>query len=36
MLGAAAFGVLSEDASFYTFADYRLHHGGCRWARWRC
>jgi hypothetical protein len=28
MLGAAAFGVLSEDASFYTFADYRLHHGG--------
>jgi hypothetical protein len=28
MLGGAAFGVLSEDASFYAVADYRLHHGG--------
>ena len=28
MLGAAAFLVLSEDASFYTVADYRLRHGG--------
>ncbi len=28
LLGSAAFGVLSEDASFYTVADYRLHHGG--------
>ncbi len=28
MLGGAAFGMLSEDASFYTVADYRLHHGG--------
>jgi hypothetical protein len=27
MLGAAAFFVLSEDASFYTVADYRLRHG---------
>jgi hypothetical protein len=27
MLGAAAFGVLSEDASFYTVADYGLRHG---------
>ena len=26
--GGAAFGVLSEDASFYAVADYRLHHGG--------
>ena len=28
MLGAAVFLVLSEDASFYTVADYRLRHGG--------
>ncbi len=28
MLGAAAFGALSEDASFYTVADYGLRHGG--------
>ena len=28
ILGGAAFGALSEDASFYTVADYRLHHGG--------
>jgi len=28
MLGGALFGVLSEDASFYTVADYRLRHGG--------
>jgi hypothetical protein len=28
ILGLAAFGALSEDASFYTVADYRLHHGG--------
>jgi hypothetical protein len=28
LLGGAAFGMLSEDASFYTVADYRLHHGG--------
>ncbi len=28
LLGGAAFGVLSEDASFYAVADYRLHHGG--------
>ena len=28
LLGGAAFGVLSEDASFYTVADYRLRHGG--------
>ena len=24
----AFFGTLSQDASFYTVADYRLHHGG--------
>jgi N-terminal 7TM region of histidine kinase len=28
ILGAAAFSVLSEDASYYAVADYRLHHGG--------
>jgi hypothetical protein len=28
LLGVAAFGVLSEDASFYAVADYRLSHGG--------
>ena len=28
LLGGAAFGALSEDASFYTVADYRLHPGG--------
>ena len=28
MLGGALFGALSEDASFYTVADYRLEHGG--------
>jgi hypothetical protein len=28
MLGVAVFLVLSEDASFYTVADYRLRHGG--------
>jgi len=28
MLGAAVFLVLSEDASFYTVADYRLRQGG--------
>jgi hypothetical protein len=28
MLGGAFFGALSEDASFYTVADYRLGHGG--------
>ena len=28
ILGAATFGMLSEDASYYTVADYRLHHGG--------
>ena len=28
LLGGAAFGMLSQDASFYTVADYRLHHGG--------
>jgi hypothetical protein len=28
ILGAAAFSMLSEDASYYTVADYRLHHGG--------
>ena len=28
LLAAAVFGTLSEDASFYTVADYRLHHGG--------
>ena len=28
MLGGAFFGALSEDASFYTVADYRLRHGG--------
>jgi hypothetical protein len=27
MLGVAAFGALSEDASFYTVADYGLRHG---------
>jgi hypothetical protein len=27
-LAAAVFLALSEDASFYTVADYRLHHGG--------
>jgi hypothetical protein len=28
ILGGAAFSMLSEDASYYTVADYRLHHGG--------
>ncbi len=28
ILGAATFGVLSQDASFYMVADYRLRHGG--------
>jgi len=28
ILGGAAFLALSEDASYYTVADYRLHHGG--------
>ena len=28
MLGGALCGALSEDASFYTVADYRLEHGG--------
>jgi hypothetical protein len=28
MLGGALFGALSEDASFYTVANYRLRHGG--------
>ena len=28
ILGGAAFGVLSEDASYYAVADYRLGHGG--------
>jgi len=28
LVPAAVFGTLSEDASFYTVADYRLHHGG--------
>jgi hypothetical protein len=28
LLGAATFGVLSQDASFYMVADYRLRHGG--------
>src|ERR1700733_4486312 len=28
LLGAAAFSSLSQDASFYTVADYRLRHGG--------
>ena len=28
MLGGALSGALSEDASFYTVADYRLRHGG--------
>jgi hypothetical protein len=28
LLGMAAFGALSEDASFYNLADYRLRHGG--------
>ena len=28
LLGVAAFGALSEDASFYAVADYRLGHGG--------
>jgi hypothetical protein len=28
LLGAATFGMLSGDASYYTVADYRLHHGG--------
>jgi hypothetical protein len=28
LLGAAAFSVLSQDASFYVVADYRLRHGG--------
>jgi hypothetical protein len=27
LLGGAAFGVLSQDASFYVVADYRLRHG---------
>ena len=27
-LAAAVFAALSEDASFYAVADYRLHHGG--------
>jgi hypothetical protein len=28
LLGLAVFGALSEDASFYNLADYRLRHGG--------
>jgi hypothetical protein len=28
LLVTAVFSTLSEDASFYTVADYRLHHGG--------
>jgi hypothetical protein len=28
IVGLAAFGALSEDASFYAVADYRLRHGG--------
>jgi hypothetical protein len=28
LLGTATFGVLSQDASFYMVADYRLRHGG--------
>jgi len=28
LLGGAIFGVLSQDASFYVVADYRLRHGG--------
>jgi hypothetical protein len=28
ILGGAAFLALSEDASYYAVADYRLHHGG--------
>jgi hypothetical protein len=28
ILGVAVFGVLSQDASFYAIADYRLRHGG--------
>jgi hypothetical protein len=28
ILGGAAFLALSDDASYYTVADYRLHHGG--------
>ncbi len=28
LLGGAAFGALSQDASFYVVADYRLRHGG--------
>ena len=28
LLGGATFGVLSQDASFYVVADYRLRHGG--------
>ena len=28
LLGVAVFGALSQDASFYTLADYRLRHGG--------
>ena len=28
LLGAATFGALSQDASFYVVADYRLRHGG--------
>ena len=34
MLAVAGFFALSEDASFYAVADYRLHHGRCRSA-WR-
>src|ERR1700683_5654840 len=28
LLGGATFDVLSQDASFYVVADYRLRHGG--------
>ncbi len=28
ILSATVFSMLSEDASYYTVADYRLHHGG--------
>ena len=28
IMGVAGFFALSEDASYYTVADYRLHHGG--------
>src|ERR1022692_2103061 len=36
LLGGAVFLALSQDASFYTVADYRLRRGDLHSAGWRC